>query len=123
MQTNQEQIDDRANRFMHDEPHIPERSLRQRMEALDRANEIRTYRANLKRKIKSGRVSIIHLLLDPPEQLETMKIFDLLMAMPKMGRVKVNKILSQCRMSPSKTVGGMSERQRDELTTFLKRRP
>ena len=36
----------------------PERSLVQRMEALQRANEIRTKRASLKRDLKAGRVSI-----------------------------------------------------------------
>ena len=36
----------------------PERSLVQRMEALQRANEIRTKRATLKRDLKAGKVSI-----------------------------------------------------------------
>ena len=100
----------------------PERSLTQRMEALKRANEIRTRRANLKRELKAGRVQIHGLLLDPPEYLQTAKVFDLLLAVPKYGRVKVNKILSQCRISPSKTIGGLSERQRRELVALMRRR-
>jgi hypothetical protein len=36
--------------------------------------------------------------------------------------VKVNKVLSQCRISPSKTLGGLSERQRGELVALLRRR-
>jgi hypothetical protein len=44
-----------------------------------------------------------------------------LLAVPKYGRVKVNRILTQCRISPSKTVGGLSERQRNELISFLRR--
>lgn len=99
--------------------HAPERSFEQRMEALKNANEVRFYRANLKREIKSGRADVIGLLLEPPEQLETMKICDFLLAMPKLGRVKVNKILNTCRMSPSKTIGGMSPRQRAELVGML----
>jgi hypothetical protein len=99
----------------------PERSLLQRMDALQRANEIRTRRAQLKRDLKSGRVSIHILLLDPPEYLETAKVFDMLLAVPKYGRVKVNKILAQCRISPSKTIGGLSQRQRTELVSYLRR--
>jgi ABC-type multidrug transport system fused ATPase/permease subunit len=38
----------------------------QRMDALRRANEVRALRAQLKRDLKSGRVSIGALLLDPP---------------------------------------------------------
>ena len=101
--------------------HAPERSLAQRMDALKRANEIRTRRAGLKRDLKAGRVQIQALLLDPPEYLQTAKVFDLLLAVPKYGRVKVNRILTQCRISPSKTIGGLSERQRNELVSYLRR--
>src|SRR5207302_749250 len=41
----------------------PERSLTQRMDALQRANEIRSRRAQLKRDLKAGRQSIHALLL------------------------------------------------------------
>ena len=99
----------------------PERSFTQRMDALKRANEIRTRRASLKRDLKAGRTQIHGLLLDPPEYLLTAKVFDLLLAVPKYGRVKVNRILTQCRISPSKTIGGLSERQRNELVKLLRR--
>ena len=102
-------------------PAAPERSLVQRMDALQRANQIRTRRAQLKRDLKAGRVSIHDLLLDPPDYLETAKVFDMLLAVPKYGRVKVNKILVTCRISPSKTIGGLSERQRNELVSLLRR--
>jgi hypothetical protein len=100
----------------------PERSLNQRMDALARANRIRSERARLKRELRAGRLSIHTLLLNPPEYLETAKVFDMLLAVPKYGRVKVNKILSACRISPSKTIGGLSERQRSELVFLLTRR-
>ena len=100
----------------------PERSLNQRMDALARANEIRIQRAQLKRDLKAGRRSIQSLLLEPPEYVETAKVFDMLLAVPKYGRVKVNKILSQCKISPSKTIGGLSERQRRELVALMRRR-
>ena len=99
----------------------PERSLQQRMDALQRANDIRTRRAQLKRDLKGGRRSIHDLLLDPPEYVETAKVFDMLLAVPKYGRVKVNKVLQQCRISPSKTIGGLSQRQRTELVSMLRR--
>jgi hypothetical protein len=90
------------------------------MDALERANVVRSERARLKRELKAGRVRIQGLLLDPPEYLLTAKVSDLLLAVPKYGRVKVNRILSQCRISPSKTIGGLSERQRAELVSFLR---
>jgi|SRR5687767_176574 hypothetical protein len=99
----------------------PERSLDQRMAALERANNIRTRRAQLKRDLKGGKVNIQALLLDPPEYLATAKVFDMLLAVPKYGRVKANRVLTQCRISPSKTIGGLSERQRNELVGQLRR--
>src|SRR3954454_10710771 len=99
----------------------PARSLDQRMDALGKANAIRTQRAKLKRDLKGGRSSIHGLLLDPPEWVETAKVFDMLLAVPKYGRVKANKVLNQCRISPSKTIGGLSERQRTELVQMLRR--
>ena len=100
----------------------PERSLQQRREALERANQVRTKRAMLKKDLKAGRTSIHQLLAKPPEYVQTAKVFDMLLAVPKYGRVKVNKVLTQCRISPSKTIGGLSERQRDELVRLLNAR-
>ena len=91
------------------------------MDALARANEIRTRRAGLKRDLKAGRISIHTLLLEPPEWVETAKVFDMLLAVPKYGRVKANKVLTTCRISPSKTIGGLSQRQRTELVSMLRR--
>jgi S13-like protein len=99
----------------------PERSLDQRMEALRRANDIRTKRAQLKRDLKAGKVKIQTLLLDPPEYVQTAKVFDMVLAVPKFGRVKTNRILNLCRISPSKTIGGLSQRQRNELVNQLRR--
>ena len=53
------------------------------MEALARANDIRSRRAQLKRDLKAGRQPIHELLLEPPEYLETAKVFDLLLAVPE----------------------------------------
>jgi len=91
------------------------------MTALEEANRIRSLRANFKRELKAGRKSAHDALLDPPEWMETMKIIDLLLATPKYGRVKANKMLQLARISPSKTIGGMSPRQRAEIVSMLRR--
>ena len=91
------------------------------MEALKRANDIRVKRAQLKKDLKVGRARIDKILNNPPEYVATAKVFDMLLAVPKYGRVKANKILTQCRISPSKTIGGLSERQRTELVSQLRR--
>lgn len=99
----------------------PERSLDQRKRALQQANEVRTARAALKRDLKAGRVKIQDLLMKPPPYLLTAKVIDMLLAVPKVGRVKGNKILKSCRISHSKTFGGLSERQRNEIVAYMSR--
>jgi hypothetical protein len=97
----------------------PRRSPDQRLNALSKANEVRTTRSQLKRDLKAGRLSISALLLDPPEYLETANVFDMMLALPKVGRVKATKILNSCRVSPSKTFAGLTARQRVELANRL----
>jgi hypothetical protein len=99
----------------------PARSRDQRMEALKRANDIRVRRAKLKKDLKDGQVRVQAVLGNPPDYVETAKVFDILMAVPKFGRVKAARFLNQCRISQSKTVGGLSDRQRAELVGLFDR--
>ena len=101
--------------------HAPLRSLDQRMDALQRANDVRVKRAKLKKDLKLGKVRIEQILGDPPEYVETAKVIDILMAVPKFGRVKAGRFLNTCKISPSKTVGGLSDRQRTELIELFNR--
>lgn len=97
----------------------PDRTLEQRFEALGVANDVRVRRAQLKRDLKARRVLVADVVVEPPVWAETMKVQDLLLAVPKVGRVKVGKVLRDVAISPSKTLGGMSVRQRGELVGRL----
>lgn len=96
-----------------------DRSLDQRMDALAHANEIRTYRAKLKRDVAAGRRPLAALVMSPPEKALTMKIWNLLLAVPGVGRGKADRALRKARVSPSKTLGGLTARQRRDLLTAL----
>ena len=91
------------------------------MDALRRANDVRVKRAQLKKDLKDGRVRVETILRNPPEFVETAKVIDILMAVPKFGRVKAARFLNTCRISQSKTVGGLSDRQRTELIELFKK--
>src|SRR5204863_9008046 len=81
----------------------PIRSLDQRMEALKRANDIRVKRAQLKKDLKSGDASIEQILRNPPEFVSTAKVFDMLMAVPKFGRVKAARLLTSAGSASRRT--------------------
>jgi hypothetical protein len=60
------------------------------MDALKRANDVRVKRAKLKKDLKDGKVKIEKILDNPPEYVSTAKVIDILMAVPKFGRVKAS---------------------------------
>ena len=51
--------------------------------------------------------------------VETAKVSDLLLAVPRFGRVRAGKLLNLCRISPSRTLGGVPPRQTAELILHL----
>ena len=98
----------------------PQRSTDQRRQALLVANETRQRRAALKRDLKAGRCSLASVLEYPtPDWLATMKLVDVLLATPKLGRVKAHRVMLAAQISPSKTVSGLTWRQREQLTAAL----
>jgi hypothetical protein len=99
----------------------PAMTLDQRLRALRQANEIRSSRAALKKQLASGRVRIEDVLAQPPDWARTAKVNALLLALPKIGPARAARLLCRCRIAPSKTVGGLSQRQRGELIELLRR--
>lgn len=97
----------------------PERALSQRLDALERANEVRTKRAQLKRDLKSGRLRFGDVLAAPPPASEGAKVIDLLLCVPGIGRTRADRILGSCGIAHSRTIGGLSQRRRDLLRDFL----
>jgi hypothetical protein len=95
--------------------------LQQQMEALGRANAVRTKRAALKRDLTGGRRQIEEVLRHPPEYLASATILDLLIWTPKRKRTKANRVLLRCHISPSRTVGALTERQRRVIIAELDR--
>ena len=106
-------------------PPLPPQSLRGLASSASTLSPGRTRFApaepQLKRDLKAGKMKIETLLTDPPDWVLSAKVFDMILAVPKYGRVKANRILTQCRISPSKTIGGLSARQREELVHMLRR--
>lgn len=103
-------------------PMPPVRALDQRMASLKFANEIRFARSDLKRRLRVGAADPAEILRDPPGYVLSMKVFDLLVAIPKLGPVKAQKLMRALSISATKTVAGMSDRQRDAIARDLEGR-
>jgi hypothetical protein len=94
---------------------VPARSREQRQRALQQANEIRMARAKLKKELASGKLTLVQILAEPPACVRTARLRELLLVLPKIGPAKAGRILAQCGIAHSKTLAGLSDRQRAEL--------
>ena len=99
---------------------VPGRSREQRLRALEQANEVRSARAALKKELASGRIELGQILVDPPLCVRTARVRDVLLVLPRIGSVRAARILAHCGIAHSKTLGGLSERQRGELINFFR---
>jgi hypothetical protein len=91
----------------------------QHMRALERANQVRLARAELKRRVATGETTVAEVILDCPWEAESMAVADLLMSQRRWGQTRCRKFLTQIPMSEKKTVGSMTERQRRTLAAML----
>ncbi len=91
----------------------------QYMRALERANQVRLARAELKRRIAVGELDVAEVLLDCPWEATSMAVADLLMSQRRWGHTRCRKFLAQVPMSEKKTIGSMTERQRQTLAAML----
>jgi hypothetical protein len=92
----------------------------QHMRALQQANRVRLARAELKRQITDGELSVADVVLDCPWESESMAIADLLMSQRRWGRTRCRRFLSSIPMSETKTIGSMTDRQRRALAARLR---
>ncbi len=91
----------------------------QYMRALERANEVRLARAELKRRVAIGDVEVAEVILSCPWEADSMAVADLLLSQRRWGQTRCRKFLSQIPMSEKKTIGSMTERQRRTLAEML----
>ena len=91
----------------------------QYMRALERANQVRLARADLKRRVAVGEVGVAEVIMDCPWEAESMAIGDLLMSQRRWGQTRCRKFLAQVPMSEKKTIGSMTDRQRRTLAEML----
>jgi hypothetical protein len=91
----------------------------QHMQALAQANKVRLARAELKRQVGDGELSVADVVLECPWEADSMAIADLLMSQHRWGRTRCRRFLGSVSMSETKTIGSMTERQRRELAGRL----
>ncbi len=91
----------------------------QRMRALERANEVRLARAELKRRIAHGDVSAADVILACPWEASTWSVGDLLLSQRRWGNTRCRKFLMRNQINEKKQIGDLTDRQRRLLAGQL----
>lgn len=93
--------------------------LRQRHQALERANDIRIRRAQLKRDVRDRSARIEDVLREPEWFMFSVPVCELVSWAPRIGRVRVNRVLRRAEIWPLREVGMLTLRQRERLILEL----
>lgn len=97
---------------------LPTMTNEQRTEALEKANQTRKERAEIRKKIGDGKLTIQDVFTMSDEgntAAAKMRVTQLLNSFPRIGRVKAEKIVDRCDISRTRRVQGLGTAQRRKL--------
>jgi hypothetical protein len=91
----------------------------QHVRALARANQVRSARALVKRRIASGNLTAAEVILSHRWEIERMPITEILISQRQWGRGRCHQFLLGLKMGENKQIGSMTERQRTAVAALL----
>ena len=96
---------------------VPVRTEEQRASALLRAMEVRRERASLRQELKSGRTSGAEVIRSAQlaVQWQRIRVRWLLESLPGIGPARADSIMRRHAIAETRRLGGLTDRQRDEL--------
>ena len=98
---------------------LPQLTDEQRKAALEKAAKARHERAELREKIKSGKVTLEDVLDSDDPIASRMKVSTLIESLPGYGKAKAAKIMDELGISATRRVKGLGARQREQLVEAL----
>ena len=98
---------------------LPTLTDEQRKAALEKAAQARHARAELREKVKTGKVSLKEVLDSTDPIAERMKVSALIESLPGYGKAKAAKIMDELGISATRRVQGLGARQREQLLEAL----
>ncbi len=100
---------------------IPELSAEDRSRGLEKAIQLRRKRAELKKELKKGKISLeVTLRQIDDEVLGRMKVSSFLQSLPGVGQVRSRSIMRKLGISTVKRVQGLGSKQRELIIAELK---
>jgi len=96
---------------------LPTLSEEQRRDALAKAADARRKRAEVKAKLKNGSLGLTEIFRNSEndDTLGKMKVSAMLEALPGVGKVRAQKVMEELKISPTRRIRGLGEKQRTAL--------
>lgn len=112
-------LDGLKERELEEHMALPQLTDEQRKAALEKAAQARHERAELREKIKSGKVALEDVLDSDDPIASRMKVSTLIESLPGYGKAKAAKIMDELGISATRRVKGLGARQREQLVEAL----
>lgn len=93
----------------------PKLTPEQRKEGLEKALKLRRERAELKKSLKKGKISLKEVLEMSGQTVERIKAKDILTSLPGVGKITAEKIMNEVKIAASRRVRGLGVRQTKEI--------
>ena len=96
---------------------IPPLSEEQRQQARDAATAARRRRAEVKKGLRSGDLTIAGVLdlADQDDVVAHTKVIDVLKSQPRVGEVRAAKVMERLKIAPNRRLRGLGRHQIDGL--------
>lgn len=99
---------------------LPHLSKEQKIEALKKAQDMRSKRAELRDKLKKGSLSLQEVLNSSDDEVVSkMRVAYLIQSLPQVGKVTSKKIMDEIGINENRRVQGLGKRQIDALLKRL----
>lgn len=93
----------------------PKLTPEQRKAGLEKALKLRRERAELKKSLKRGKISLKEVLETSGQTVERIKAKDILRSLPGVGKITAEKTMNEVKIAASRRVKGLGVRQIKEI--------
>ncbi len=99
---------------------LPELTPEQKARALEKAQEMRSKRAQLREQLKKGQTTLEEVLgSSEDEVIGKMRVVYLIQSLPQVGKVTSKRIMDEIGINENRRVQGLGKRQIDALLQRL----
>lgn len=99
---------------------LPHLTQEEKMNALKKAQEMRSKRAEVRSKLKKGSLTLQEVLASGDDEvISRMRVTYLLQSLPQVGKVTSEKIMKEIGINENRRIQGLGTRQKDQLLKRL----